>query len=51
MEGYGVVFGDCLVVAAQNGLLTDEDKLMAEKLLDFGLLHKAKPYFMDLMDQ
>lgn len=47
--GYGVVFGDSLVVAARNQVLTGADKAMAEKVLDFGLLRKAKPYFMELM--
>lgn len=49
--GYGPVFGDSVIVAAENNMLTEEDKVMVEKILDFGLLRKAKPYFMEIIQQ
>jgi hypothetical protein len=47
--GYGALFGDCVEFAAEHGLLTDEDRRQIKRLLDFGLLRKAAPYFEELI--
>lgn len=47
--GYGVVFGDSVEFAAKHRLLTDEDRENIIKILDFGLLRKAKSHFMELI--
>lgn len=47
--GYGVVFGDSVEFAAKRRLLTDEDRENIVKILDLGLLRKAKPHFMELI--
>jgi hypothetical protein len=47
--GYGLLFGDCIEFAAPRGLVTESDRVRIEEILDYGLLRKAKPYFMELI--
>ncbi|QXT64164.1 hypothetical protein [Tessaracoccus palaemonis] len=47
--GYGMIFGDCIEFAAARKLIDDDDRRRIEEILDFGLLRKCKPYFMDLI--
>ena len=47
--GYGSVFGASVEAAARLRLLTADDKRRIEEILDYGLLRKAKPYFMELI--